>query len=120
MAAQVLERYDERQVDTQTALHTLEDLVRDYNEAKAQEAAKEFKGKNTFAVYWLLHREGVADDSLAAKVERIIAAHPHSRVNPENARQLRLTLTAELMKPFGREKVADVIDKLLALERQEA
>src|SRR5262249_34806435 len=34
MAEQIVERYDERQIDTQTALHALEDIVREYNEAK--------------------------------------------------------------------------------------
>jgi hypothetical protein len=36
------------------------------------------------------------------------------------ARQLRLKLTVELMKSFGKDKVADGIDELLKLERQEA
>lgn len=120
MAEQVVERYDERQIDTRTALHALEDLVQEYNEAKQQEAAKKFEGKNTFAVYWLLQRLGVGDDGLATCVDRIITQHPHWKVNPENARQLRLKLTVELMKPFGKDKIAEVIDKLLALERQEA
>lgn len=120
MAEEVVERYDERQIDTQTALQALEDLVREYNEAKQQETAKEFEGKNTFAVYWLLHRLGINDNVLAVQVDRIITEHPHWKVNPENARQLRLKLTVEFMKPFGKERVAEVIDKLLALERQEA
>jgi type I restriction enzyme R subunit len=120
MAKVILERYDERQDDTQTALQALEDLVREYNEAKQQEVAKEFQGKNTFAVYWLLHRLGCDDDKLAVKIDQIITDHPHWKVNPENLRQLRLKLTVELMKPLGKEQVAEAIDKLLALERQEA
>ena len=41
----------------------------------------------------------------------------HWKVNAENARQLRLKLTVELMKPFGKDKVAEAIDKLLALQQ---
>ena len=90
------------------------------NEAKQQEAGQQFKGKNTYAVYGLLNRLGVADDDLANQVDQIITEHPYWKGNPENARQLRLKLTVELMKPFGKDKVAEVIEKLLALERQEA
>jgi type I restriction enzyme, R subunit len=120
MAEEVVERYDERQMDTQTALTTLERLVQDYNEAKRQEEAKKFEGKNTFAVYWRLQKLGVADDALAVRADQLIAEHPHRELNPENARQLRLKLTIELMKSFDKDKVAEVIDELLNLERQEA
>jgi type I restriction enzyme R subunit len=117
MAEQVVEHYDERQVDTQTALNALEALVREYNEAKREETAKKFAGKNTFAVYWLLHRLGCDDDTLAVNVDRMMEEHPYWRVNPENERQLRLRLTVALMKPLGRGKVPEVIDKLLGMER---
>jgi type I restriction enzyme R subunit len=120
MAEQAVERYDERQIDTRTALDALEELVREYNEAKKLETAKQFQGKHTFPVYWLLHKLGLDDDSLAVKVDEIMTRHPHWKLNPENARQLRLTLTVELMKPIGKERVAEVIDSLLALERLEA
>jgi type I restriction enzyme R subunit len=119
-AQQIVERYNERQIDTQTALQALEDLVREYNDAKHQEAARHFEGKNTFAVFWLLHRLGVQDDQLAIKVDQLITEHPHWKINPENARRLRLKLTVELMQTFAKEKVAAVIDQLLALERQKA
>jgi hypothetical protein len=41
------------------------------NETKQQEAAQRFKVKNTFAVYWLLNRLGVADDGLDNQVDQI-------------------------------------------------
>jgi type I restriction enzyme R subunit len=117
MAEQVVERYDERQVDTQTALRALEDLVREYNEAKQQEGTKKSEGTNTFAVYWLLHRLECDDDKLAIQVDRIIEDHPHRKINPENERQLRLKLTVALMNPLGKDKVPEAIDKLLGMER---
>lgn len=50
-------------------------------------------------------------------VDRIIEDHPHWRINPENERQLRLKLTVAMMKPLGRDKVPEAIDKLLGMER---
>ncbi len=116
-AEEVVERYDERQVDTQTALKALESLVREYNDARRQEAAKRFRGKNTFAIYWLLHRLGCDDEDLAVKVDQIAEDHPYWRINSENERQLRLKLSVALMKALGKDTVPEAIDKLLALER---
>ncbi len=118
---EVVQRYDERQVDTKTALDALEELVREYNEARQQEAAKGFERPTTFPIYWRLRQEFGRDDAgLATEVDRIIAEHPYRAVNPENMRQLRLRLTVALMKTLGKDKVSDAIDRLLALERQEA
>lgn len=118
---EIVDRYDERQVDTRTALAALEELVREYNEARRQEAAKGFERPATFAVYWLLRQQFSCDDTaLAGEVDKLIAEHPYRDVNPENMRQLRLRLTATLMKPLGKDRVADAIDRLLAQERHGA
>ena len=84
------------------------------------EAAKGFARPTTFPIYWLLRQEFGRDDTdLASQVDQLIAEHPHRDVNPENMRQLRLRLTVALMKPLGKDKVAEAIDRLLALERTE-
>ncbi|HUE72674.1 MAG TPA: HsdR family type I site-specific deoxyribonuclease [Pirellulaceae bacterium] len=117
-AEDVVQRYDDRQVDTKTALAALEELVREYNEAKRQESAKGFDRPTTFPVYWLLRQHFGRDDTkLAVEVDRIIADHPYRDVNPENLRQLRLRLTVALLKPLGKNRVAEAIDRLLDLER---
>jgi type I restriction enzyme R subunit len=114
---EVLLRYDERQDDTQTALAALEDLVRQYNEAKRQEAATGFERPTTFPIFWLLRQEfGCDDTTLAGQVDQIIAAHPYRNENPENMRQLRLRLTVALMKPLGKDRVGGAIDQLLGLD----
>jgi hypothetical protein len=120
MAAEVVTRYEERQTDTQTALNALERLVSEFVEAKDQEAAKQFQGINTFAVYWQLRRLGCDDTELAKKVDSTIDEHPHWQDNPEALRRLRLRLTVELMSHIDPDKVGTAIDDLLALERQEA
>lgn len=114
----IVQRYDDRQDDTQTALAALEELLRKYNEAKQQEAAKGFDHPTTFPIYWLLRQNfGCDDTGLADEVDRIIAAHPYRKDNPENMRQLRLQLTVALLKPLGKERTAEAIDRLLGLER---
>ncbi|HEX4143771.1 MAG TPA: HsdR family type I site-specific deoxyribonuclease [Pirellulales bacterium] len=117
---EIVQRYDERQVDTKTALDALEEMVREYNEARRQEKAKGFDQPTTFSIYWLLRQQCGCDDSeLAIELDRTIGAHPYRDMNPENMRQLRLRLTVALIKPLGKEKVADAIDRLLALDRKE-
>jgi type I restriction enzyme R subunit len=119
-AEEVIQRFDERQDDTQTALAALETLLREYNEARQQEAAKGFQRRTTFPVYWLLRQKfGCDDPTLAAETDRTIAEHPYRDANPENLRQLRLRLTLALMTPLGKDRVAEAIDALLDLERHD-
>lgn len=116
----ILQRFDDRQDDAKTALSALEKLVQEYNDARREEAAKGFDRRSTFPVYWLLRQKFARDDTaLAIEVDRIIDEHPYRRVNPENLRQLRLRLTVALMKPLGKDRVAEAIDALLSLERRE-
>jgi hypothetical protein len=87
---------------------------------RPQEKAKGFDQPTTFSIYWLLRQQcGCDDPELAIDVDRTIAEHPYRDMNPENMRQLRLRLTVALIKPLGKEKVADAIDRLLALDRKE-
>lgn len=119
-AEAIVQSYDDRQVDTKTALAALEELVREYNEARRQESDKGFDRPTTFPVYWLLRQKFGCDDTvLADEVDRIMADHPYRGVNPENMRQLRLRLTVALMKPLGKDRVAEAIDLLLAMERKD-
>lgn len=118
---EIVQRYDERQDDTQTALAVLEELVREYNEAKSQETAIGFDRPTTFPVYWRLKQQFGCDNAkLAAEVDRIIVEHPYRNVNPENMRQLRLRLTVALIKPLGKNQVAEAIDQILALKRPDS
>jgi type I restriction enzyme R subunit len=117
-AEEVVQRYDERQADTQTALSALEELVREYNEATRLEAEMKFDRPTTISVLLALKRyTGELDPKLATEVDGIMAAHPYRDVNPENMRQLRLRLTAALLKPLGKDRVARAIDDLLNLQR---
>ncbi|RIK79390.1 MAG: deoxyribonuclease HsdR [Planctomycetota bacterium] len=117
---ELVQRYDERQIDTKTALEAMEEFVREYTEAKKQETAMGFDRSTTFPVYWRLKQDcGRDDPALATEVDRIIAEHPSRDVNPENMRQLRLRLTVALLKPLGKDRVSAAIDSLLAMERHE-
>jgi type I restriction enzyme R subunit len=119
-AEAIVQGYDDRQVDTKTALAALEGLVREYNEAKKQESDKGFDRPTIFPVYWLLRQQfGCDNPTLADKVDRIIADHPYRKINPENLRQLRLRLTVALLKAVGKDRVAEAIDRLLSMERNE-
>jgi type I restriction enzyme, R subunit len=119
-AEAIVQSYDDRQDNTQTALAALELLVNEFNEAKRQKATKGFDRRTTFSVYWMLRQQfGCDDAALAERVDRIIADHPYRKVNPENLRQLRTRLTVELVKAVGKDRVGEAIDGLLVLERNE-
>jgi hypothetical protein len=53
-----MELYDDRRITTLDALKRLEEIINEINQAKKEQAKKDFN-VNTFTIYWLLKRSSV-------------------------------------------------------------
>jgi type I restriction enzyme R subunit len=110
--------YERRQIDTAEALRRLEEIVREINRAKKEQAEKKLDTK-TFSIYWILKsRYVVAAQKLAEKIEDLLQKYPNWQVNSEEKRNLRLGMYGQLMKPIGRGHVQEVIDKILDIAKR--
>ncbi len=97
-AEAIAEAFKERQLNTQEALKELEDLVRDINEAERDQAERKISGES-FAIFWLLKREGLAveeAEAIARKMAQVLDEQPHWHASEHQARQVRRALYEHL------------------------
>ena len=79
----VVELYDDRQVSTQEALTRLEKIIEEINQAKKEQAEKNFDAQK-FTVYWILKKEEIENaDELAVQIDGAFSQNPHWRENAE-------------------------------------
>lgn len=110
--------YDQRQIDTIDALREMEELIREINLAKKEQAEKKLDTR-TFSVYWILKSRYVAKaEDIARSIEDLLTKYPNWQVNSEERRNLRLGMYSHLMKPIGKEHVQEVIDKILDVAKR--
>jgi len=103
-AAAIAEAYRQRQMSTQDALSRLEELTREINEAKREQAEQNISVES-FSVYWLLKTSGVETAaSIASQMEDAFTGYPHWRTSEQQAREVRKALYACL----GKANVKDV------------
>jgi type I restriction enzyme R subunit len=112
------ELYDQRQSDTIASLRHLEDLIREINLANKERTERGFDAK-IFSIYWILKKAYAArPEDLAKKVDDLLIKYSNWQVNSEEKRDLRLALYGHLMKPIGKEKAQEVIDKILDVAKK--
>ncbi len=110
--------YEQRQIDTVEALRKLEEIVREINQARKEQAEKQLDTR-TFSIYWILKSRYVgAAQKLAEKIEDLLKKYPNWQVNSEEKRNLRLGMYGQLMKPIGKDHVQEVIDKILDMAKR--
>lgn len=115
---EVLEQYDDRQISTQTALDEVERLVDEYNSA-AKELADKLFGVNAFSILWVLKPYNLEDaDVLAQHLDMLFQTYPNAKVNPEEMRLLKAEFYHTLLPLMGKDKLVEVAEKLLNLERK--
>jgi len=113
------ELYDNRQIDTIEALKQLEELVKQVNLAKKEQTEKKLDTR-TFSIYWVLKTYmtyGV--DELSKKVSALYDKYPDWMVNGNERRDLRLELYGLLLKPLGKQKVLEAMEKMFTLVVQQ-
>lgn len=117
-AEAVLEAYDDRQIGTEAALRQLERLVKDFLEARRASQQSGFD-VNAFAIYWTLRQAGVETaDAVARQLEAAFQRYPDHRDNADDRRRLKAELYKTLLPAVGRERMVDVAERILALERR--
>lgn len=110
-AQAVVELYDDRRITTIEALHRLEEIINDINQARKEQAEKNIKGY-AFTVYWHLKNAKVSD--IDATTEAIIKAfenHPNWQVNSKEARQLTTLLYKIIIKVTTKEKAVQLVEQ---------
>lgn len=116
-AQSVVEMYDEKRITTIEALKRLEEIIKEINEARREQAEKDFD-VNTFTIYWLLKKSGVEEpDVLAVKINEVFDEYPNWKLNSKEARELTTQLYKILLKITGKEKAIELVDKIFRMER---
>ena len=117
-AQAVIELYDDRRVTTIDALRKLEEIIKEINQARREQAEKNFD-VNTFTIYWLFKKDKVSKpDILAVKVNEIFEAYPNWRLNDKERRELTTQLYKILLKEVNKTKAVELVEKILRLERK--
>ncbi|OGK78062.1 MAG: deoxyribonuclease HsdR [Candidatus Rokubacteria bacterium GWC2_70_16] len=117
-AEAVLEAYDDRQVGTQEALRELERLLAEFVQA-GKERDKTGFDLNTFTLYWVLKQGGApGPDRLAPLLDAAFARFPNHAHNAAELRQLKAELYKVLLPAVGKDRMVELADRLLRLERK--
>lgn len=115
---EVLEQYDDRQMSTQTALGEMEKLIGEYNRA-AKELSEKLFGVNAFSILWILKPYNLKDaEDLAQHLDMLFRTYPNAKANPEEMRSLKAEFYHTLLPKMEKEKMVELVDKLLSLERK--
>jgi type I restriction enzyme R subunit len=119
-AEAILDAYDDRQITTQDALGELEQLLTDYVQAGV-ERAQSGLDLNTFTIYWLLKRAGASEPKdLAQTLDAVFQRFPNHAHNPAERRQLKAELYKVLLPAVGKDRMVDVAEHLLLVQRRAA
>ena len=117
-AQTVIELYDDRRIMTLEALKRLEEIIREINQARREQAKKNFD-VNTFTIFWLFKKSKVAKpDILAVKINGIFEAYQNWRLNSKEKRELTTQLYKILLKEENKTKAVELVEKILKLERK--
>ena len=113
----VVELYDDRQISTQEALTRLEKIIEEINQAKKEQAEKNFDAQK-FTVYWILKKEEIENaDELAVQIDGAFSQNPDWRVNAKEARELTASLYKILIRAIDKDKAVGLVDKILKIGR---
>jgi len=117
-AQAIIELYDDRRVTTLEALKRLEEIIREINQARREQAEKNFD-VNTFTIFWLFKRNGIPEpDTLAVKINGIFETYPNWKLNSKESRELITQLYKILLREVNKTKAVELVEKILKLERR--
>ncbi len=117
-AEAILEAYDDRQISTQEALHGLEKLLTEFVQARKEREKTGFD-LNTFTIYWVLKQEGLAaPEGIAPLLDAAFRRFPHHAYNAAALRQLKAEVYKVLLPTVGKERMVDLAERLLRLQRK--
>jgi type I restriction enzyme R subunit len=113
-AEEIVRLFQERQLTTQQALEALQALVAEYQKAEGQRKERNLPTE-AFAVYWLLDRQKVSSaETVANEMATVFGENPHWRASGDQARSVRVALTAALIRSGQSvESVGPIVDGIL-------
>lgn len=113
----LLERYEDRQLSTEDAIHELEKLTSEFIQAR-KERRQAGLDTNTFSIYWLLRQARVEKpEALAPALDGAIRKFPQHAHQPGQLRQLKAELYRVLLPAVGKERMVEVAEQILRLRR---
>jgi type I restriction enzyme R subunit len=116
-AEHLAQAFEDRQKTTQDTLEELQQLVREVIEARKEREASELSPES-FAVYWLLKREGIEKADAVAKVAaKAFEDYPHWQTSTHQEQEVRRTFYKALIDA-GVEGVVDVAQNILRMLRR--
>lgn len=119
-AAAIAEAYQQRQIDTQEALHRLEELINEVNQAESERTEKSLN-PIAFAVYYLLRKaEKPEPEQNAIEMGTVFDSNPHWQTNPAQERSVREGLYKVLLKTVEDvdpkkciEEIKELVDQII-------
>jgi type I restriction enzyme R subunit len=113
-AEQIVKAFEARQIETQQALEQLEALLKETEDAEAEQQASGLSPES-FSVYWLLKREGVAGaKEIAQQMGEALARNPHWSTSEQQEREVRTALYKALIEEKAN-GIPDLVDWLLTV-----
>jgi type I restriction enzyme R subunit len=96
-AEAIVQAYQLRQEATQEALEALEELIKEINNAEKEREQMDMLPAS-FAVYWLLNREGIVEaEPIARNMETTFEEYPHWQYSDAQERDVRRALWKVLL-----------------------
>ncbi len=116
-AEAILEAYDDRQIGTQDALRELEKLLAEFVQARKEQEQAGFD-LSTFTLYWVLKQAGSPEpDRLAPLLNQAFMRFPNHGHNANELRQLKAELYKVLLRAVGKDRMVELVERLLRLKR---
>ncbi len=114
-AERVRAAFEERQLSTQDALTQIQAMADEEAEATA-ERKKLGMDESTFAIYWTLEKEKVANaQDLAREITVVFARFPNFSRNADELRELKAEMYKVLLKEVGGKRMVEIGDRILSL-----
>jgi len=118
-AEQIALAFEERQQTTQATLEELRKLIEEVRQARQERDASQ-RSPESFAVYWLLKRDGMEvakADQVAGQAEEAFAQYPHWQTSSHQEQEVRKSFYKALINA-GVDAVVDVAQNILRMLRR--
>ncbi len=117
-AEEILESYDDRQINTQEALRQLERLLSEFVQAHKEREKMGFD-LNTFTIYWVLKQADVPKpEKVAPSLDAAFGRFPNYAYKAAELRQLKAELYKVLLSTVGREQMVELAERIIRLQRK--
>jgi type I restriction enzyme R subunit len=116
-AEAIAQAFEDRQMTTQATLEELRRLIQEITEARRERDATQHSAES-FAVFWLLKKEGIAQaDAVAKAASQAFEQHPHWQTSSHQEQEVRKAFYKALINA-GVEGVVDVAQGILRMLRR--